>query len=362
MRGYLGLFSWGGLLTCFQLVCHSAVTGTMRMKPGVEWTNIQPVAAPAASRSAAARKKAKGVPQVLPQGPEWEQYSFNTPAAVSARAQEQAKLAELRLAAEVAHNVAVALGGIAGASGPSEERRAWLAVTPGMRATVAAVAARARARASGWRSAGSLVDVTDASGMVTHLSGLPLEEALCMLPSLQSALRDRLDGMAPQPAVSSGKDVTVDGDSVALMAGVAWLHALNGDLDIAYQLLTDATLLLPRRDGTQADLLLLTCYCAKLAQAKGALAEAQGHWTSVLAQADAIFGQATPNEVALDAMRALGSLAAALGETADMRRWWANVEDMRSGLERRSGEAPHLLAARMQAALGPVSKQRALRA
>jgi hypothetical protein len=331
------------------------------VKPGVEWTSIQPpAAAPVAQRSAAGRKKAGGVAQVLP--PEWEQFSFNSPAAVTARAQEQAKLAELRLAAEVAHNVAVALGGVAGASGPSEERRAWLAVTPGMRATVAAVAARARARASGWRPDGSLVDVTDASGMVTHLSGLPLAEALAMLPSLQSALRDRLDGMAPQPAASSGKDVSVDGDSVALMAGVAWLHALNGDLDIAYQLLTDATLLLPRRDGTQGDLVLLTCYCAKLAQAKGDLAGAQGHWTSVLAQADDIFGAVTPNEVALDAMRALGSLAAAAGETAEMRRWWAHVSDMTSGLEQRSGEAPHLLAARMQAALGPVSRQRALRA
>ena len=318
---------------------------------------MQPVVAtPAASRSSAARRKAGGVPQVLPQGPEWEAYSFNTPAAVTARAQEQAKLAELRLAAEVAHNVAVALGAVAGATAPTEERRLWLAVTPGMRATVAAVSARARARVSGSQQ------FTDASGMITHLSSLPLEEALAMLPSLQAALRDRLDGMAlPSPPAPGGKEMSLDGDAVALMAGVAWLLALNGDTSLAYQLLTDATLLLPRRDGTQADVLLLTCYCAKLAQAKGALGEAQAHWTSVLAQADAIFGATTPNDVALDAMRALASLAAATGDSADMRRWWANVSDMSSGLEQqRSSEAPHLRAARMHAALGPVTRQRAL--
>ena len=68
--------------------------------------------------------------------------------------------------------------------------------------------------------------------------------------------------------------------------------------------------------GPAAELQLCLASLAKLAQARGALNEAEALWRDALAAADALFGPGidNPNAAARDATRALALLAAARGQ------------------------------------------------
>ena len=139
-----------------------------------------------------------------------------------------------------------------------------------------------------------------------------------------------------------------DPELAALLCGCASLCAARGEYAEADMLYRDALALLRRRAeaasaaaasaksggglfgafakkdargaalpaGPAAELQLCLASLAKLAQARGALNEAEALWRDALAAADALFGPGidNPNAAARDATRALALLAAARGQ------------------------------------------------
>jgi len=282
------------------------------------------------------------------------QFSYNTASAVNAREEEAARVAVLTATAKAAQEAALAAGVPPdGGARATKQQLALISISAGVRAAIAPLAARARANAPPSRrrgiTPGALVDgISDVAGMVTFLSDLPLAEAEGMEEALEAALHQRYGTVAIDSTVA----VVTDNDALALMTGVAWMRALAGNFAASYALLTDALDALPRHEENQADLLLLTMYCAKMAQAKGDMEAAEAHWLSVLDLSDAIFGANTANDVALEACKALVVLSAARGSDNEVQRWTAQAAALIRGMDQRRREPLHMQLARQS---GPPS-------
>lgn len=209
------------------------------------------------------------------------------------------------------------------------------------------------------------------AAVATALPFIPLRADPCVPHSpLTRAAALRSAAMDAKQRVSDSKpDAPADPELVALYCGCAWLCAARGDFAEADALYRDALKLLRRRAeaatavpeakggilgafgklaggnaaperpslpaGPAAELQLCLSSLAKLAQARGALNEAEALWRDALAAADALFGagSAHANAAARDATRALALLAAARGQDTQSAKLFREAAALERALE-----------------------------
>jgi hypothetical protein len=188
---------------------------------------------------------------------------------------------------------------------------------------------------------------------------------------------------AKQRVSDSHPEAPADPELAALCCGCAWLCVARGEFAEADALYRDALKLLRRRAeaatavpeakaggilgaigklaggnaaserpslpaGPAAELQLCLASLAKLAQARGALNEAEVLWRDALAAADALFGAggAHANAAARDATRALALLAAARGQDTQSAKLFREAAAIERALEEAQARPlPHRVAA-----------------